>query len=131
MTEEEKLPAPQELQSEPPPMVEQESLEEKTEERETAAKEEPGNHLAEKRGRLVMAGLLGAVVLSLVAILVAGIFQLTTRWLVRCPADLSVNDPAPVLWRAIESGQEATASLGVPKELADQVSWRGPPSSGQ
>jgi len=54
----------------------------------------------ETRGRMIRAGLIATVILSGIAVLVAGIFQLTSRWLIPCPTDLPVNDPAPILWNA-------------------------------
>jgi hypothetical protein len=80
---------------------------------------------------MVVAGVLAAVVLSVIAVLVGGIFQVTSRWLAPCPADLSVNDPAPILWKSIESDQSPPAAPGVPKELAEQVGWKGSPPGGK
>ncbi|MEW6350585.1 MAG: hypothetical protein AB1646_16090 [Thermodesulfobacteriota bacterium] len=81
----------------------------------------PPNHLAEKRGRMVAAGAVTAVILSAIAVLVAGIFHLTGRWMVYCPRDLPVNDPAPILWKDLTADREAASSLGVPEGLASQA----------
>lgn len=79
--------------------------------------QKPGNALAEKRGRMVVAGATLVVILCLIAVLVAGIFQLTSRWLVKCPEDLPVNDPARVLWQKLETRKLADQTLGVPDAL--------------
>jgi hypothetical protein len=75
--------------------------------------QKPGNALAEKRGRMVVAGATLVVILCLIAVLVAGIFQLTSRWLVKCPEDMPVNDPARVLWQKVETPKLADQTLGV------------------
>jgi hypothetical protein len=90
------------------------------------ASEEPPNGLAEKRGRMVASGLIAAVVLSLIAVLVAGIFQFGTKFLAPCPADLPVNDPAPVLWKAMTAENVPQQSLGVAQTVSGQVKLKGP-----
>ncbi|MDQ7781327.1 MAG: hypothetical protein RDU20_00515 [Desulfomonilaceae bacterium] len=85
------------------------------------------NHIAQKRGRMVAAGVIASVILAVIAVAVAGIFQLTSGWLIKCPSDLPVNDPAPVLWKSLVSDDVASASLGVPKELMEQARWKGSP----
>jgi hypothetical protein len=90
------------------------------------------NAVAGRRGQPVAAGLLAAVILSLIAVVVAGIFQLTSRWLVKCPADLPINDPAPVLWQKMETKDLVGQSIGVPEKLLSQTAWKGalPPPEG-
>ncbi len=81
----------------------------------------PANHLAEKRGRMVAAGAVTAVILSAIAVLVAGVFHLTSRWITYCPKDLPVNDPAPILWKDLTADKEAASPLGVPESLTAQT----------
>ncbi|MBI4963081.1 MAG: hypothetical protein HY913_07390 [Desulfomonile tiedjei] len=80
---------------------------------------------AENRGRLILAGLVATAILSCIAVLVAGTIQLTSRWLIVCPTDLPVNDPAPILWDQMVSGKAASASLGVTEKLAFEVRFKG------
>jgi hypothetical protein len=79
------------------------------------------NHLAAKRGRMVATGLVTAVILSIIAVIVAGIFQFTSRLLIPCPTDLPVNDPAPILWRSITAPQLGPQSLGISDKIAGEV----------
>jgi len=100
---------------------------------ETAESKVPGeitnNHIARKRGRMVAAGLIASVILAVVAMTVAGIFQLTSGRLIKCPSDLPVNDPAPILWKDVESKEVKSTSLGVPEELLKHAGWRGSPAA--
>lgn len=73
----------------------------------------------ERRGRLLVAGLAAATVATVVAVLVAGIFQFTTKWLTQCPADRTANGPATVLWKDVISDKSASQPLGVPTELVE------------
>ena len=82
------------------------------------------NEIAEKRGRMVAAGVIATVVLSVIAVVVAGVFQFTAAWFMSCPGDLPVNDPAPILWNDIVTKKEAPPALGVPKDLAKEVSLK-------
>ncbi len=82
------------------------------------------NHLAEKRGRMIASAMLAAVVLSLIALVVAGIFNWTAAYLTICPKDLSVNDPAPVLWMELEAKSTKAQPLGVPKNLISTASFK-------
>lgn len=93
-----------------------------------AAPEITNNHIAQKRGRMVAAGLIASVILSVIAVTVAGIFQLTSGWLIKCPTDLPVNDPAPILWKDVESREAKSAPLGVPGNLLKEASWKGSPA---
>ena len=79
------------------------------------------NGLASKRGRMVATGLVTAVILSIIAVIVAGIFQITSRLLVQCPTDLPVNDPAPILWNDITSQQVKAQPLGISEKIAGEV----------
>ncbi len=95
---------------------------EKEPEAPVAEKEEappPTNALAQKRGRMVMAGVLIAVISSIVVVLVAGIFQLTSKVFVICPQDLPINDPARILWQKLDSEKVGDQALGVTGNLAD------------
>jgi hypothetical protein len=82
------------------------------------------NEPTENRTRLVIAGLVAAAVVSIVAVLVAGIFQLTSKW-VSCKPNLPVSDPAPILWGEMVSDTVAPTPLGVPKVLANEVKFKG------
>ncbi|MGC8906378.1 MAG: hypothetical protein ACP5M0_02930 [Desulfomonilaceae bacterium] len=103
---------------------------------ETPSPKSSNNHLAERRGRMITAGLLATVILAVIAILVSGIFQLTSRWLMVCPKDLPVNDPAPILWQDVVAQEPKPAKLGAPEKLASQVLFKsgteepGPPKTG-
>jgi hypothetical protein len=79
------------------------------------------NHLAAKRGRMVATGLVTAVILTVIAVVVAGIFQITSKLWVQCPTDLPVNDPAPILWNDIKSQQVKAQPLGVSEKIASEV----------
>ena len=91
---------------------------------EKAEEEDPTNHLAGKRGRMVAAGLIAAVILSAIAVVVAALFQVSSRWLLPCPSDLPVNDPAPILWKNLTSSQDGSAPLGVAENLVKQTRWK-------
>ena len=82
------------------------------------------NHAADRRGRMITAGLLATVILAVIAMLVSGIFQLTSRWLMVCPKDLPVNDPAPILWQDVVAQEPKPAKLGAPEKLASQVVFK-------
>ncbi len=77
-----------------------------------------------KRGRLIAAGVVTTVLLSFLALVVAGIFQLTVKWLTVCPMDLPVNDPAPVLWQKVVQEQPFTAGTGVPENVKTQAGFK-------
>ncbi len=85
------------------------------------------NHLAAKRGRMVATGLVTAVILTVIAVIVAGIFQITSRLFIPCPTDLPVNDPAPILWQNIVSPQATPQSLGISDKIADEVKLKATP----
>jgi hypothetical protein len=95
-----------------------ESEEPRTEEEKPAVQVE---ELAVRRGRMVATGLVTAVILSLIAVIVAGIFQVTSRWLAPCPADLPVNDPAPILWKSMTSQQVTAQPLGISEKVSGEV----------
>jgi len=86
--------------------------------------EAPTHGLSEKRGRLVAAGMVATVVVALVALAVAGIVQLTSKWLVVCPTDLPVNDPAPILWKTVVTDDVKAQSLGVPGKLMAEARFK-------
>lgn len=84
-----------------------------------AEKNHSNNNLAEKRGRLITAAMIATIIMSVIAVLVVGIFQITNKMLVVCPQDLPINDPAPILWHDIVSDQVKVARLGVPEKVTD------------
>ncbi len=103
----------------------------KAEETELAPGKSTNNNLSARRGRMITAGLLATVVLAVIAILVSGIFQLTSRWLIVCPKDLPVNDPAPILWQNVVAQESKSAKLGIPEKLVSLVGFKtGMDSSG-
>jgi len=122
---EEKEKAPEgkgraEAGEEAPPGGVQELAHEKAE-----AEPEPSpDRRSEKRGRLMVAGLIATATVSIVALGVAGIVQLTSRWLTTCPTDLPVNDPAPILWQAVTSDHVKDQPLGVPEKLAGEARFK-------
>jgi|GEM_PF-1090038 len=87
------------------------------------------NHLAARRGRMVATGLVTAVILSIIAVIVAGIFQFTSRLLIPCPTDLPVNDPAPILWQIVTSPQVRPQSLGISDKIAGEVRLKEAPTT--
>lgn len=113
------------------PAVEEISEDQVVEKAETAEvaevpQERPGNGLAEKRSRMIVAGMLVAIIVSVIVVVVAGVFQLTYRGMVICPRELPVNDPAKVLWQEIVAQQDAPKPLGVPETLLSQTQLKGP-----
>jgi len=82
------------------------------------------NHVAVRRGRLIAAGILAAVILATLAVVVAGVFQFTSAFMRPCAVDLRVNDPAPVLWHDLTTEKTKRAPLGVPSELAEDTAWK-------
>jgi len=91
---------------------------------------EAGNGLHAKRGRMITAGIVATIVLAVVSILVSGIFQLTSRWVMICPKDLPVNDPAPILWQTVVADKPGAAPLGVPEKVLSAASFRGSSEAG-
>jgi hypothetical protein len=82
------------------------------------------NALAEKRGRMVVGGAISVVIISVITLLVAAIFQLTSRWVIVCPSDLPVNDPAPILWKGMVSESVPPQPLGVPEKLTGEAGYK-------
>jgi hypothetical protein len=95
----------------------------KAEEEEIA---DAGSAARERRGRLIMAGLAAATVATLVAVIVTGIFQLTSRWLTQCPRDRTVNGPSSVLWKDVLSDKGTQQPLGVSAELLQITKLKTP-----
>ena len=89
-----------------------------------AAPPEHNNGLAQKRGRIIIAGALTAVLLSVVAVAVAGIFGATSHWMKTCPTDLPVNDPARELSQQLEAEKNASQSLGVTGRIAEETRFK-------
>jgi hypothetical protein len=85
----------------------------------------------EKRGRLIMAGLAAATVATLVAVIVAGLFQFTSKWLTQCPRDRTANGPALILWKGVIADKTATQPLGVPEKLLQTTRLKTPAPLGQ
>jgi hypothetical protein len=86
---------------------------------------EHDNGLNQKRARIMAAGILTAVLLSVVAVLVAGIFAFTTRWMKVCPTDLPVNDPARQLSQQLAAEKAGSQSLGVSGKIAEETRLKG------
>lgn len=114
-TEPEPVVASTEEESAPAEPMELESAEEPAE---APPKEDILNG---KRGRVVAAGLVATVAVALIAVLVAAVFQITSRWLITCPTDLPVNDPAPVLWKAMLSEKVGPYGLGVSGDVLKEA----------
>ncbi|MGO9566574.1 MAG: hypothetical protein ACLP5H_03435 [Desulfomonilaceae bacterium] len=96
---------------------------------ETSSENEPVQtqvSLNHKRGRMITAGLVTAVIVALIAVLVAGMFQFGLRWLRPCPTDLPVNDPSPKLWQEMVSEKVTIQSLGVPETVRADVQFKKP-----
>ena len=86
--------------------------------------EVPATSLSEivvRRGRTVATGLVTAVILSLIVVIVAGIFQVTSKLMTPCPTDLPVNDPAPILWKNMTSQQVTAQPLGISERISGEV----------
>lgn len=90
-----------------------------------AAPTEHPNGLAQKRGRIMVAGALTAVLLSAVAVIVAGIFGITSHWLKTCPLDVPVNDPARELSQQLTAEKIASQSRGVSGRIAEETRLKG------
>jgi hypothetical protein len=116
------------MEEEKTTQLDQEKPEPETEERQEEAAVESckaeeeeiavaGATAREKRGRLIMAGLVAATVATLVAVIVAGLFQFTSKWLTQCPRDRTVNGPSSVLWKDVLSDKGTQQPLGVSAEL--------------
>ncbi|MBI5248913.1 MAG: hypothetical protein HY912_05410 [Desulfomonile tiedjei] len=86
----------------------------------------PQNSVAEKRGRMVATGVIAAAILSVIAVVVSGIFQLTAKWMIVCPTDLPINDPAKVLWQEVVSEKDQSKTLGVSGALVQETRFKGP-----
>lgn len=80
-----------------------------------------------KKGRLIVAGIVATVIVSFLALAVAGVVQLTSRWMVVCPTDLPVNEPAPILWKAAVSRDVAAQPLGGPEKILEQAQFKQKP----
>jgi hypothetical protein len=94
---------------------------------ETSPEDEPvlaQASLNHKRGRMITAGLVTAVIVSLIAVLVAGMFQFGLWWLRPCPTDLPVNDPSPKLWQEMVSQKVTIQSLGVPETVKAEAQFK-------
>ncbi len=83
-------------------------------------------HTVDKRSRLITSSIMAVIILSVISVVVFGIFQLTIKMRIVCPAEIPVNDPAPVLWQDIVSEQIRNAKLGV-SDKAQAVYLKGMP----
>jgi hypothetical protein len=102
---------------------EQQTATEATEEKEQTT--EPVSP-AQRRGRMIAGGLVTAVVVSLVVVLVAGIFQFSSKWLKPCSTELPVNDPSPKLWQEMVSQKVTIQGLGVPEMVRAETQFKKP-----
>jgi len=105
--------------------------EDSTEEQQTAAEEATERRqipeaatLAQRRGRIIARGLVTAVIVSLIVVFVAGIFQFSSKWLKPCPMELPVNDPSPKLWQEMVSQGVTNQRLGVPEEVRAKAQFK-------
>lgn len=112
-----------------------EAIEASTEDRpkvqQTATETTPENKAAQaqvvlnhKRGRMITAGVVTAVLVSLIAVFVAGMFQFSLWWLKPCPTDLPVNDPSPKLWQEMVSQNVTIQGLGVPESARAEAQFK-------
>ena len=72
-----------------------------------------------------LAGVVLAVILSVIAVFVAAVFQLTARFIAHCPSDLKVNDPAPILWKKMETADLGKQPLGVAGKVLSEARFKG------
>ena len=79
---------------------------------------------SEKRSRIMTSALMATIIMTLIAVAVAGVFQLTGTFMRICPAELPVNDPSPVLWNDTTSDKPVTAALGVPDKLKQETALK-------
>jgi hypothetical protein len=107
------------------------SAEDRPEVQHTATETTPENKAAQaqvvlnhKRGRMITAGVVTAVIVSFIAVLVAGVFQFSLWWLKPCPTDLPVNDPSPKLWHEMVSQKVTIQSLGVPESARAEAQFK-------
>jgi hypothetical protein len=109
---------PEKLASEP---IQESSAPEPKEEASPPAGDPP----AAKRGRLIVAGLVAAAVVSVICAVVAGIFHLTNflclKWCDEKPTDAH----AQLLWSKTVSEQIQPAGRAVPPGLANASVFRG------
>jgi nitrate reductase NapE component len=79
---------------------------------------------SEKRSRIITSALMATIIMTLIAVAVAGVFQLTATFTKVCPAELPINDPSPVLWNDTTSDKPVTAALGVPDKLKQETALK-------
>ncbi len=80
---------------------------------------------ANMNGRRIALGLMGVVIICLIAVVVAGALHWSARYLNPCPADLQVNVPGPELWSKLESRRVGDQPLGVKEELVSATRFKG------
>ncbi|MFH0960194.1 MAG: hypothetical protein V1897_15985 [Pseudomonadota bacterium] len=82
------------------------------------------NDSSAKRSRIITSALMATIIMTLIAVAVAGVFQLTASFMRICPSELPVNDPSPVLWNDMTSDKPVTAILGVPDKLKQETALK-------
>lgn len=82
------------------------------------------NDLNLKRGKMITSTLVTTIIITFIAIAVAGLFQLTGWFLRVCPQELPVNDPSPILWKDVTSDKPVNAILGVPDKLKQETALK-------
>jgi hypothetical protein len=80
----------------------------------------------EKSRRAVVAGLMVAAVLSLVAVLFGGVFQLASRRLVKSPKEPPVSERSVTLWKDLISDKAVPRPLGVQEKWIDVTKFKIP-----
>jgi hypothetical protein len=84
-----------------------------------------GDLPAAKRGRLIVAGLVAAAVVSVICAVVAGIFHLTNFVCLKWCDDKPTDAHAQLLWTKTVSEQIQPAGRAVPPGLANATVFRG------
>ena len=82
------------------------------------------NDVNSKRGKMITSTLVTTIIITFVAIAVAGVFQLTGWFLRVCPQELPVNDPSPILWKDVTCEKPVNATLGVPDKLKQETALK-------
>jgi hypothetical protein len=77
-----------------------------------------------KRGKMITSTLVTTIIITFIAIAVAGVFQFTGWFLRVCPQELPVNDPSPILWKDVTSDKPVNATLGVPDKLKQETALK-------
>jgi hypothetical protein len=110
------------------PQAEQLPVEAAEIKREIKSEEPKNGEPHPRKGRLIVAGLVATSVAAIIVVVVAAFFQISAIWLKRCPAELPVNDPAPILWSDITSEKPRPQALG-PEDLVKNARLKLPVQS--